>query len=196
MKQALSILVVSFLVSAAYGQEPGTQMPKEPTTQTPQEPLVKDFDTLDKDGDGYITRAEADNENVSYHFDAIDKTKNDVISREEFVNYIAEEDPSLGEQLPLADLPQAHLRERVQGDPKVVTNPELLPKINTAFEDLDGDDNRYLSREEVANEALHKHFSHIDGNNDGRIAEREYNDYLREYGTIVATEDVVEKLLR
>lgn len=169
---------------------------QEPTTKTPQQPLVKDFDTLDKDGDGYITRIEAENENVEYHFDGIDKDKNDVLSRDELVTYIAEEDPLLGEQLPLAELPQAQLRERIEGDRNVVTNPELLAKINTDFASLDSNNSGDLSRDEVDNEAIHEHFSHIDRNNDGRIVEREYSDYLREYGTQVATEDVVEQLLR
>lgn len=169
---------------------------QEPTTQTPQEPLVKDFGSLDKDGDGYITRAEAQGENLDYHFDAVDKNKNDVVSREEFVTYIAEEEPLLGEELPLADLPQAQLRERMLGGSNVVTNPELLPKINSDFESLDDNNDRVLSRQEVDNEAVHEHFTHIDRNSDGRIAEREYDDYLREYGTLVATEDVVEQYLR
>lgn len=188
MKQQLPLVMALLLASGVQAQEP--------VTQTPRQPLVKDFETLDRDGDGYITRAEAANENVDYHFDAIDKDKNNVLSREELVRYIAEEDPLLGEPVPLAELPQAELRERIEGDSNVVTNPELLAKINTDFDSLDDNNSGYLTREEVENEAVHEHFTHLDLNSDGRVTEREYSDYLREYGTQVATQDIVEQLLR
>lgn len=188
MKSHLAFMLTMLLTVFAHGQEP--------TTETPQQPLTRDFDTLDRDGDGYITRWEAENENVEYHFDAIDEDKNGVLGRDEFVNYIAEEDPLLGEPLPLSELPQAELRERIEGDPNVVSNPELLAKINSDFESLDENNNRYLTREEVENEAVHEHFSHMDLNSDGHVTEREYNAYLRDYGTQVATEDIVEQLFR
>lgn len=188
MKSQLAFILAVLLTTGAHSQEP--------TTQTPQQPLVKDFDTLDEDGDGYITRLEAENENVEYHFGAIDTDKNDVLARNEFVNYIAEEDPLLGEPLPLSELPQAQLRERIEGDPNVVSNPELLAKINSDFESLDDNNSGYFTRGEVDNEAVHEHFSHIDVNSDGHVTEREYSDYLREYGTQVASEEVVERLLR
>ncbi|MEX1034234.1 MAG: EF-hand domain-containing protein [Cellvibrionaceae bacterium] len=180
---ALAPLLVA---SLAYGQ------------QTPREPLVKDFHTLDADGDGYITRAEAEDENVWYHIDAIDKNKDQVVSREEFINYIAEEKPLLGEELPTEELSQPYLRERTgpNGAGVVVTNPELLPKINTDFDSLDDNGDRHLVRDEVRNQAVHEHFSHIDDDSDGRISESEFNSYLYEYGTQVATEEVVEKNMR
>ncbi|MGQ9427476.1 EF-hand domain-containing protein [Gilvimarinus sp. F26214L] len=165
----------------------------EPQPQTPRQPLTRDFESLDKDGDGHITRAEAEHENVEYHFDAIDKDKDEALSREEFVRYIAEEDPLLGEPIPTEELPQAELRERLDQDPDVVTNPELLPKIDSPFEDVDEDGNRYITREESDGEELHEHFSHMDTDNDGRISISEYNNYLYKYGTQVATQELMEE---
>lgn len=165
---------------------------------TPQQPITQNFDSLDADGDGYITRNEADGNNVLFHFPAIDRNKDRVVSKEEFERYIVEEEPLLGEQLPLEELPQAHLRERVEegSDPSVVTNPELLPRIKATFADLDENGNEVLTREEVRGEAIHRHFEQIDINSDSRITDHEFDRYVREWGTQVVTEDVMAEELR
>lgn len=162
--------------------------------KTPQEPLVNDFDSLDVDKDGVISRQEADDHNVWYHFTAIDKNRDRVLSQEEFITYIVEEEPLLGEELELSELPQAYLRERTQDDADVVTNPELMPKIHSEFGDLDANENGFISRDEARGDQIHRHFSHIDSNNDSRLSFGEYENYLEEYGTLVATESLVEKM--
>lgn len=161
--------------------------------KTPQEPIVNDFESLDKDGDGYINRSEADDNNIYYHFEAVDKDRDQVLSREEFTRYIAEEEPLLGEELPLSELPQAYLRERTQQETDAVTNRALLPKIETEFDDLDNNDDAFISRSEAGDDDLYEHFIHMDRNDDSMVSVSEYNDYLEEYGNIVATKELMER---
>lgn len=166
-----------------------------PPRETPREPIVKDFDSLDKDGDGYITRAEAEKENFYNHWDAADKNKDDVVSYDEYITYIAEEEPLLGVETPPEELPQAELRERFGGGSSTaITNPELLPPIRDDFETLDQDHDRQLTRDEVRSESIHEHFSFMDSNSDGLITQSEYDNYLMRYGTQVATEELVDKV--
>jgi len=178
----IAMALASALCFPAFGQ------------QTPREPLTKDFDTLDKNGDGSIHRLEAENENVNYHFDAIDKDKNETLSREEFTRYIAEEEPLLGKPKKKEELPQAYLRERSGSQSQVVTNPSLLPKIEAEFAELDNDDDSFISRNEAEDDEIYRHFMHIDRNDDSRISSQEYNTYLREHGTQVATKELMEKV--
>lgn len=184
MKQLATTVLLLVAATAAYGQK------------TPQEPLVKDFDSLDRNGDGVIDREEADDENIWYHFTAIDMDRDQVLSRDEFRSYIVEEEPLLGEQLPQSELPQAYLKERAGKDQDVVTNPTLLPKIQTGFEDLDNNDDGYVSRDESRDDSIYEHFSNIDTNHDSRIGGDEYDSYLRRYGTQVASGDLVESYTR
>jgi Ca2+-binding EF-hand superfamily protein len=167
------------------------------TTKTPQEPITQDFETLDENDDGFVSRQEADDENVWYHFTAIDADRDHKLSKDEFVNYIRQEEPLLGEQLPLEELPQAYLRERtgVGSNADVVTNPELLPKIQTEFAGLDNDGDGFISLAEAADDYANEHFTHIDINDDGMLSEYEFETYLREHGTEVATQDVVRDAL-
>lgn len=190
MKQVLAATLFVVIAAQSYGQKPEDDVP----TQTPQEPIVKGFETLDADGDGYVDAVEAEDENVWYHFDAIDKNKDEALSREEFVEYIADENPLLGEELPLEEQPQPYLRERTQEDTDVVTNPELLPRIDTDFGSLDEDNDRHITREEAGNDNVHDHFRHMDEDSDGRVSESEYDNYLYEHGTQVATQELVEEL--
>lgn len=188
MQYAGLVFLMLICPVALYAQEP-------PPRETPREPIVKDFERLDKDGDGYITRAEAEGENFYNHWDAADKNKDDVVGREEYTTYIAEEHPRLGVERPLAELPQAELRERLGGGSgTAVSNPELLPAISNDFDSLDSDKDRQLTREEVRGETIHEHFSFMDRNNDGVITKDEYNSYLFRYGTQVATEELVDKV--
>lgn len=192
MKYSSGLLLLALCCPmAGYAQDP------PPPRETPGEPIVKDFESLDKDGDGAITRAEAENENFYNHWDAADKNKDDVVSHDEFVRYIAEEEPRLGEPVPLEELPQAELRERFGGGAgSTVTNPELLPKIRDDFDSLDENNDRQLTRDEVRSESVSQHFSQMDTNGDGVITSEEYNNYLFRYGTQVATEDLVERFER
>lgn len=190
MKHCSGLLLLMVCAGLAYAQDP-------PGRETPRQPIVKDFESLDKDGDGHITRPEAENENFYNHWDAADKNKDDLVSRDEYISYIAEEDPLLGEEVPLEELPQAELRERLGGGASsTVSNPELLPKISEDFEGLDGNADRQLTREEVQGQTVSQHFSHMDSNNDGVITAEEYNNYLFKYGTQVATEDLIERFER
>lgn len=190
MKHCSGLLLLMVCAGLAYAQDP-------PGRETPRQPIVKDFESLDKDGDGHITRPEAENENFYNHWDAADKNKDDLVSRAEYISYIAEEDPLLGEEVPLEELPQAELRERLGGGASsTVSNPELLPKISEDFEGLDGNADRQLTREEVQGQTVSQHFSHMDSNNDGVITAEEYNNYLFKYGTQVATEDLIERFER
>lgn len=190
MKYCAGLLLCAMCAGTAYAQVSATP-------ETPRQPIVKDFDSLDQDGDGYITRPEAENENFYNHWDAADKNKDDVVSREEFVSYIAEEQPRLGQEIPVDELPQAELRERLGGGASsTVTNPELLPRISEDFEGLDEDGDRQLTREEVQGQTISRHFTHMDSNSDGVITLQEYNNYLFKYGTQVATEDLVERFER
>lgn len=181
-KALIAMALISAMGVSAYGQ------------QTPREPITKDFDTLDTDGDGSIHRLEAQGENVNYHFDAIDKDKNETLSREEFTRYIAEEEPLLGEPLEKEELPQAYLRERSGSQSEVVTNPSLLPKIEAEFDELDNNDDAFIARSEAEDDEIYEHFMHMDRNDDSRISTQEYNAYLREHGTQVATKELMEKV--
>ncbi|MCW8195872.1 EF-hand domain-containing protein [Proteobacteria bacterium 005FR1] len=163
--------------------------------KTPQEPITHDFDTLDANNDGVISKREADDNNVWYHFPAIDADRDQTLSREEFTNYIVQEEPLLGEALPLEKLPQPYLRERVKDDADVVTNPALMPKIETEFSELDNDGDGFISRAEADDDDMYEHFTRMDINNDSLVSDYEFESYLREYGTIVATEEVLDEAL-
>jgi cold shock CspA family protein len=163
--------------------------------KTPQEPITHDFETLDVNDDGYISRKEAEGENILYHFPAIDEDQDQTLNKQEYLNYIVEEEPLIGEELPLSKLPQAYLRERAGQDSEVVTNPALMPKIETEFSDLDNDGDGFISAAESDDDDAYEHFRGMDLNDDSLVSEYEFEKYLREYGTIVATEEVLEEAL-
>lgn len=113
------------------------------------------FEKLDSDGDGMITRAEAEANapRLVNHFDAIDADKDGFLSRDEL---------------------QAHAKERGE---------HRLHRADEAFGKADANGDGQLSQEEVDKgmPMVGRRFSSIDANGDGAVTREEFRAHMHEH---------------
>jgi len=141
--------------------------------------IGSDFASLDNDKDGYISKAEADDDDIWDHFSKIDTDKDGNISRVEFDNYVK---LHTGEVADNAEITDSAFESKIK----------KFDRIENSFASLDNDSNGYISVEEADDDEISKHFGYIDTNKDNVVSEKEFNYYINKYGKKVAEDDALE----
>lgn len=130
--------------------------------------ISSSFEELDNDSDGFISKEEADDDDIWEHFakidGVVDGTKDGEISRVEFNTYMENHVGEVAEDKEVAE--SAQNAKVQQFDP-----------ITSSFSDLDEDDNGYISVEEATGDRIDKHFGYMDADKDSRISESEFANY-------------------
>ncbi|GAB3017982.1 EF-hand domain-containing protein [Bowmanella dokdonensis] len=130
------------------------------------EKIGSTFGSLDNDHDGYISKEEADDDEIWEHFAMIDGNTDGEISRAEFNAYMQANAGLVAEDQDVVDSAK---------DAKVAK----LDPIEHDFATLDEDENGYISLEEADDNQIEKHFGYVDSNRDSRVSRLEYQAYVR-----------------
>jgi Ca2+-binding EF-hand superfamily protein len=145
------------------------------------EKIDSDFASLDNDSDGYISKAEADDDNIWGHFSNIDANMDNEISRKEFNTYMQ---LNTGKVATDSEVSESAFK----------ANIAKFDKIESNFRSLDNDSNGYISVEEADDDDIANHFGYMDGNKDKRISKREFKRYIKQHGDAVAEDDVLRHI--
>jgi len=141
--------------------------------------ITSDFASLDNDKDGYISKIEADDDDIWEHFSKIDTDIDGNISRVEFDNYVK---LNTGKVADNAEITDSAFKSEIK----------KFDRIESSFASLDNDSNGYISVEEADDDDISKHFGYIDTNKDNVISQVEFNAYIKKHGKAVATDDALK----
>jgi Ca2+-binding EF-hand superfamily protein len=161
-----------FLVAAALALAVGTAKAEDKIGKDDKDP---GFNTLDKNNDGYVSRAEAlGNPNLSKNFKQADKNGDGKLSRTEYLRVMTAQDAATAKKkvANAVDRKKDDKRSAAAGSSK----DEIGKDANDpGFNKLDKDHDGYLSRVEAAgNKTLAKGFKQADKNGDGKLSRTEY----------------------
>jgi Ca2+-binding EF-hand superfamily protein len=156
-----------FLVAAALAVAVGTAKAEDKIGKDDKDP---GFNALDKNNDGYISRAEAlGNPNLSKNFKQADKNGDGKLSRTEYLSQATKQDVKAAERKVDKNHSAATGSTAATGD-KIGKD-----KNDPGFNKLDKNHDGYLSRTEAAgNPTLAKGFKKVDKNGDGKLSRAEY----------------------
>ena len=143
--------------------------------------ISSDFGSLDNDNDGYISKVEADDDDIWSHFSNIDTNMDEQISREEFSTYTQLNTGKVATDSEVSE--SAFKAEIAKFDP-----------IDSNFSSLDTDSNGYISVVEANDDDIANHFGYIDANKDKRVSKNEFMSYIRAHGSEVAEDEALEML--
>ncbi|GAA0858074.1 EF-hand domain-containing protein [Aliiglaciecola litoralis] len=144
-----------------------------PATAGDHEHLNKDkisstFSELDNDEDGYISKEEADDDDIWEHFSSIDgilgHPADGNLSKSEFDAYMQRHTGEVASNKEVSDSAK---------DSKM----KDLDPIEHNFETLDDDDNGFISLSEASDHNVKDHFGYADANSDKRISRDEFEHY-------------------
>jgi Ca2+-binding EF-hand superfamily protein len=153
-----------FLVAAALAVAVGTARAEDKIGKDDKDP---GFNTLDKDNDGYISRAEAlGNPNLSKSFKQADKNGDGKLSRAEYLGAMTKQDAKTAKK----KVDNAAAGSSAANGDKIGKDAK-----DPGFNKLDKNSDGYLSRLEAAgNPTLAKNFKQVDKNGDGKLSRAEY----------------------
>ncbi|WP_405632025.1 EF-hand domain-containing protein [Pseudoalteromonas sp. Ld20] len=143
--------------------------------------IDSNFGSLDNDDDGYISKVEADDDNIWEHFSNIDTNMDEQISRKEFNSYMQLNTGKVASDTEVAD--SAFKADIAKFDP-----------IENDFSSLDNDRNGFISISEANDDDIAKHFGYMDTNQDKRISQQEFIGYIQTYGSDVAEDEALEMI--
>jgi len=141
--------------------------------------IDSDFASLDNDSDGFISKVEADDDNIWGHFSNIDTNMDEEISRNEFNAYMQ---LNTGKVATDSDVSESAFK----------ANIAKFDKIESSFASLDNDSNGYISVVEGNDDDISSHFGYMDKNKDKRISKNEFTGYIKKYGKAVAEDDALK----
>ena len=127
---------------------------------------------LDANGDGKISRAEAEGRPLARAFDMLDRNKDGYLDRKELVGWVqrmGKAGPNKGEN------------GRIGADFATANNAD-------DFDSHDKDADGRLTREELQGTKWADQFDKIDANKDGWIDRKEFENYLRQLGETSKTD--------
>ncbi|WP_405600276.1 MULTISPECIES: EF-hand domain-containing protein [unclassified Pseudoalteromonas] len=145
--------------------------------------IDSDFASLDNDSDGYISKVEADDDNIWEHFSNIDTNMDNEISRKEFSTYMQ---LNAGKVATDSDVSESAFKADIA----------KFDKIESSFASLDNDENGYISIVEGNDDDISNHFGYMDKDKDKRVSKSEFVGYIEKYGSAVAEDDALESLKR
>jgi Ca2+-binding EF-hand superfamily protein len=164
-----------FLVAAALAVAVGTAKAEDKIGKDEKDP---GFNALDKNNDGYISRAEAlANPNLSKNFKQADKNGDGKLSRSEYLSQATKQDVKTAERKVdnAVDRHKGKNRSAATGSSAPSGDKIGKDKNDPGFNKLDKNSDGYLSRTEAAgNPALAKNFKKADKNGDGKLSRAEY----------------------
>ncbi|BDF94535.1 MULTISPECIES: EF-hand domain-containing protein [Pseudoalteromonas] len=143
--------------------------------------IDSDFGSLDNDDDGFISKAEADDDNIWQHFSNIDTNMDEQLSRQEFNTYMQLNTGKVASDSEVSD--SAFKAEIAKFDP-----------IENNFSSLDNDSNGYISVTEANDDDIANHFGYMDKNQDKRVSKQEFISYIQTYGSDVAEDEALEMI--
>ena len=164
-----------FLVAAALAVAVGTAKAADKIGKDEKDP---GFNALDKNNDGYISRAEAlGNPSLSKGFKQADKNGDGKLSRTEYLRSMTAQDAHTAKQK-VANATDTHKntkRSAAAGSSAASGDKIGKDKNDPGFNKLDKNNDGYLSRTEAArNKTLAKNFKQVDKNGDGKLSRAEY----------------------
>jgi Ca2+-binding EF-hand superfamily protein len=166
-----------FLVAAALAVAVGTAKAEDKIGKDENDP---GFKALDKNNDGYVSRAEAlGNPNLSKNFKQADKNNDGKLSRSEYLTQVTKQDAKTAERK-AENAVDKHKdkdknRSAATGSSAATGDKIGKDKNDPGFNKLDKNNDGYLSRTEAAgNPALAKNFKQVDKNGDGKLSRSEY----------------------
>jgi len=164
-----------FLVAAALALAVGTAKAEDKIGKDDKDP---GFNALDKNNDGYISRAEAlGNPNLSKGFKQADKNNDGKLSRTEYLRAMTAQDAHTAKQkvANATDKSKDKKRSAAAGSSAPKNDEIGKDKNDPGFNKLDKNNDGYLSRVEAAgNPTLAKNFKQVDKNGDGKLSRAEY----------------------
>jgi Ca2+-binding EF-hand superfamily protein len=164
-----------FLVAAALALAVGTAKAQDKVGKDKNDP---GFNALDKNNDGYISRAEAlGNTNLSKGFKQADKNGDGKLSRTEYLRAMTAQDAHTAKQkVASATDKNTDKKRSAAAGSSAPKNDEIgKDKNDPGFNKLDKNNDGYLSRTEAAgNATLGKNFKKVDKNGDGKLSRAEY----------------------
>lgn len=143
--------------------------------------IDSDFGSLDNDSDGYISKVEADDDNIWQHFSNIDTNMDNQISRKEFDAYMQ---LNTGKVASDSEVSESAFKAEIA----------KFDKIENDFQSLDNDSDGYISISEGDDDDISNHFGYMDTNKDKRISKTEFVSYIKKYGSEVAEDDALEQV--
>ena len=161
-----------FLVAAALALAVGTAKAEDKIGKDERDP---GFHALDKDNDGYISRAEAlGNPNLSKNFKQADKNGDGKLSRAEYLRSVTAQDVSTAKKK-VANAVDRKDDKRPAAAGGTKEDRVGKDRNDPGFNALDKNNDGYLSRVEAAGNAnLMKNFKQADKNGDGKLSRAEY----------------------
>ncbi|MGO2180812.1 EF-hand domain-containing protein [uncultured Pseudoalteromonas sp.] len=141
--------------------------------------IDSDFASLDNDSDGFISKVEADDDNIWQHFSNIDTNMDNQISRNEFNAYMQ---LNTGKVATDSEVSESAFK----------ANITKFDKIQSSFSSLDNDKSGYISVEEADDDDISNHFGYMDVNKDKRVSKREFVTYIKKYRNAVAEDDALK----
>ena len=162
-----------FLVAAALALAVGTAKAEDKIGKDDKDP---GFNALDKNNDGYISRAEAlGNPNLSKKFKQADKNGDGKLSRTEYLRVMTAQDAATAKQKVANAVDRKKDRSAAAGSSATSGDKVGKDKNDPGFNALDKNNDGYLTRVEAAgNPDLVKNFKQADKNGDGKLSRAEY----------------------
>jgi Ca2+-binding EF-hand superfamily protein len=162
-----------FLVAAALALAVGTAKAEDQIGKDKNDP---GFNALDKNNDGYLSRAEAlGNPNLSKNFKQADKNNDGKLSRMEYLSAMTKQDAATAKKKVSNAVDKHKDRSAATGSSAAAGDKVGKDKKDPGFNALDKNNDGFLSRVEAAgNPSLAKNFKQADKNGDGKLSRAEY----------------------
>jgi len=163
-----------FLVAAALALAVGSVRAEDKIGKDAKDP---GFNALDKDNDGYISRAEsAGNPDLAKKFKDADRNGDGKLSRVEYLRVMTAQDAGTAKKKVSSAVDRKEDRKAAAGSSAAASGDKVgRDDRDPGFNKLDKDKDGSLSRSEAAaNPNLAKKFKEADKNGDGKLSRTEY----------------------